>query len=361
MIDISLALPFTLGLVTAVNPCGFAMLPTWLGYFMGNDAADQDARPEQIWRAFTVSLTMASGFVLVFGGLGLAVTYLTSEEAVAQKTPWITVLMGVLFVPYGLALLSGKQIKIPFLRPSRGPGSSEFFSVLGFGMSYAVVSIGCAAPIFLLQVAGSFGRDGVIEGLITYLAFAAGMAAVITALTLSLAMARGGLVRNLRRLLPYMDRLGAGSLVAGGAYLIIYGIYEIRILNDPTTSSNPIVDAVTTLQVHLTVWTTQTGGTQVGLALWLIVLTLLVWGMRPALTASLRKTVTWFTVASWLLAEGLYQRGELIIFPVARLIISWPARMANWANDPWRGATPLEILLSLGTLLVIFSFLKKRR
>jgi hypothetical protein len=158
-----------------------------------------------------------------------------------------------------------------------------------------------------------------------------------------------------------MDRLGAGSLVAGGAYLIIYGIYEIRILNDPTTSSNPIVDAVTTLQVHLTVWTTQTGGTQVGLALWLIVLTLLVWGMRPALTASLRKTVTWFTVASWLLAEGLYQRGELIIFPVARLIISWPARMANWVNDPWRGATPLEILLSLGTLLVIFSFLKKRR
>jgi len=57
----------------------------------------------------------------------------------------------------------------------------------------------------------------------------------------------------------------------------------------------------------------------------------------------------------------LYQRGELIIFPVARLIISWPARMANWVNDPWRGATPLEILLSLGTLLVIFSFLKKRR
>ena len=31
-----------LGIVTAINPCGFAMLPTWLGYFLGRDnAADR--------------------------------------------------------------------------------------------------------------------------------------------------------------------------------------------------------------------------------------------------------------------------------------------------------------------------------
>ena len=83
MIDISLALPFTLGLVTAVNPCGFAMLPTWLGYFMGNDTVDRDARPEQIWRAFTVSLTMASGFVLVFAGRDL----LNQRRSSCPKNP----------------------------------------------------------------------------------------------------------------------------------------------------------------------------------------------------------------------------------------------------------------------------------
>ena len=48
MIDVSLALPFTLGIVTTINPCGFAMLPTWLGYFLGRDRADGEDRPEPV-------------------------------------------------------------------------------------------------------------------------------------------------------------------------------------------------------------------------------------------------------------------------------------------------------------------------
>ena len=83
MIDVSLALPFTLGIVTTINPCGFAMLPTWLGYFLGRDRADGEARPEQVLRGLSVSLTLTAAFVLVFGALGLAVNTVVSEEAVA--------------------------------------------------------------------------------------------------------------------------------------------------------------------------------------------------------------------------------------------------------------------------------------
>ena len=50
MFDIELVLPFSLGIVTAINPCGFAMHPTWLGYFIGKDTADTQARPEQVVR-----------------------------------------------------------------------------------------------------------------------------------------------------------------------------------------------------------------------------------------------------------------------------------------------------------------------
>ena len=355
MIDVGLALPFTLGLVTAVNPCGFAMLPTWLGYFLGRDTADHDARPEQILRALIVSTVMAGGFVLVFGAIGLAVTHLTTEEAIARRTPWLTVVVGILLIPYGLALISGRRLTLPIPRPRRGPRSSELWAVLGFGMSYAIVSVGCAAPIFLLQVAGSFSRDGVVDGVATYLAFAAGMTAVVAGLTLSLAMARGGLVRNLRRLLPHVDRIGAVSLVLGGCYLVVYGIYEIRILNDPTTPSNPVIDGVTDLQVHLTAWTTQTGGTRVGTALWLLVATVLVWGLGPALTTPVRRWAQGLTIAGWVAAEAVWQRGELLVLPMARLVAAWPDRMAGWIDDPTRWAVPLEMLLSaavLGTLVV---------
>ena len=231
MISVGLAVPFTLGIVTAINPCGFAMLPTWLGYFLGRDTADRHARPEQVVRAVSVSLTLSAAFVILFGALGLAVNSITSEATIADKTPWVTVILGLCLVPYGLTLLTGRQVRIPFFKPGRGPRDREFWSVVGFGASYAVVSISCSAPIFLLHVAGSFGRDGIVDGIAVYLAYAAGMAAVITSLTLSLALARGGLARHLRRLLPHFDRIGALALLLGGTYLIVYGIYEIRILS----------------------------------------------------------------------------------------------------------------------------------
>ena len=358
MIDIGIALPFTLGIVTAVNPCGFAMLPTWLGYFIGRDTGDTGARPEQVVRGLVVSLTLAGAFVLVFGILGMAVTHLVSEEAIASRTPWATVVIGLAFIPYGLAVLAGRKPRLPIPQPTRGPRSRELWSVFWFGASYAVVSIGCAAPLFLLHVAGSFRRQGVAEGLVVYLAFAAGMAAVLTALTLSLALARGGVVRHLRRLLPHVDRIGAFALLLGGSYLVIYGIFEIRILRDVNTASNPIVDAVTDLQSFLTTWTADVGGTRVGLALWLLIWTAAVWGVGPALAGRTRVTLRALTAAAWVVAEGIFHRGELILFPVARVAVAWPERVAHWASEPVRWAVPFEALLTAAALLVLMASVK---
>ncbi len=355
MIDVSLALPFTLGIVTAINPCGFAMLPTWLGYFLGSDTADGEARPEQVLRGLSVSLILTAAFVLVFGALGLAVNTVVSEEAIATKTPWVTVILGAAFVPYGLFMLTGRQLRIPFFKPVRGPSTTELWSVLGFGVSYAVVSIGCSAPIFLLHVAGSFGRDGIVDGIAVYLAFAAGMAAVVTSLTLSLAVARGGLTRRLRRLLPHFDRIGAVALTLGGAYLIVYGVYEIRILRDARAPSNPIVDSVTDLQSHLTNWAANVGGPRLGLALWLVVATLVVWGLGPALSTRPRRWLWMVAGGAWGVAEGLVHRGDLLVIPVGRLIGDWPARIGNWIDDPVRWATPLEALLTIAVLLVVWA------
>ena len=353
MIDVGLALPFSLGIATAINPCGFAMLPTWLGYFIGRNTADQEARPEQVVRGLWVSLLLTVSFVAVFGLLGLAVSHLVSEEAIARRTPWITVVLGLALIPYGLALLTGRRGSLSLLRPARGPRSAETWSVLGFGVSYALVSVGCAAPLFLLQVSGSFSRDGIVRGTTVYLAFAAGMAAVVTSLTLSLAVARGGLARNLRRLLPFTDRIGALALMLGGAYLIVYGVYEIRILNGSGTASNPIVDAVGDLQSHLTAWTAEVGGLRVGLALWMVIMTLVAWGLDPALDRRAR-TSSWGVVAgAWVLVEGLGHRGDLVVVPTLRVIAGWPGRISGWFGDPTRWGVPLEVFLTATVLLVV--------
>ncbi|MEE2768058.1 MAG: cytochrome c biogenesis protein CcdA [Actinomycetota bacterium] len=353
MIDVSLALPFSLGIVTAINPCGFAMLPTWLGYFIGRSTADREPRPEQVVRGLWVSLLLTSTFVATFGVLGLAVSHLVSEESVARRTPWITVVLGFALIPYGLAVLVGRQSGIPFLRPTRGPSSREGWSVVGFGMSYAVVSVGCASPLFLLQIAGSFSRDGIVEGTATYVAYAAGMAAVVTSLTLSLAMARGGVARNLRRLLPFMNRIGALALMLGGAYLVVFGIYEIRVLGGSGTAGNPVVDAVGDLQLHLTSWVAEVGGLQVGLALWMAVMTLVVWGLDPALSGRARTASRTVLAITWVATEGFGYQGDLLVLPVTRVVGGWPSRGVRWFDDPTRWAVPLEVLLTSAVILVV--------
>jgi len=365
MLDIELVLPFSLGIVTAINPCGFAMLPTWLGYFIGKDTADKQARPEQVIRGLWVSLTLTATFVGVFGFLGFVISHLVNEETIAQKTPWITVALGILLIPYGFSLLFKKNKKLFPSFNRRGPKSNEMFSVIGFGISYAIVSVGCSAPLFLLQISGSFSREGIIQGTIIFLAYALGFGAVVTVTTLSLALARGGIVRNLRKLLPYIDQIGALALLTGGAYLCIYGIYEIRTLNSPGSGANPIVEKISELQSHLTIWISEVGGLEIGLALWLTVITFVLWGLNPAFTGTAKNYLRFSLLGIWLLIEGVIYKGVLVIRPVMNVILKWPERINHWFDRPERWAVPFEVLVSIIFLLIVSlscsAFIKEKK
>ena len=247
----------------------------------------------------------------------------------------------------------------------RGPKSNEFFSVIGFGVSYAIVSVGCSAPLFLLQISGSFSREGIIEGIIIFLTYALGLGAVVTITTLSLAMARGGIVRNLRKLLPYVDQIGALALLTGGAYLLIYGIYEIRTLNSPGSGSNPIVEKINELQSHLTIWVSEVGGLEIGLALWLIIITFVLWGLNPAFTGTAKNYLRFSLLGIWLILEGALYKGMLFIRPTVNVISKWPARINNWFEKPERWAVPFELFVSSIFLLIVYlslsAFLKDKK
>ena len=112
---------------------------------------------------------------------------------------------------------------------------------------------------------------------------------------------------------------------------------------------------MTDLQSHLTNWTAHVGGLRLGLALWLVVATLVAWGLGPALTIRPRRWLWSMVSGTWVVAEGLIHRGDLMVIPVGRLIGDWPARIGNWTDDPLRWATPLEALLTVAVALTIWA------
>ena len=112
-----LAYAFSAGMVATVNPCGFALLPAYLAYFLGLDDSNPGDRPSRapVMRALAVSGAVTAGFLVVFGVMGFAWSSLSG--VVASRLPYFSIVVGVLLVVLGIAMLRGFEpmLRLPHL------------------------------------------------------------------------------------------------------------------------------------------------------------------------------------------------------------------------------------------------------
>ena len=227
MIDGAFAYAFTAGMVASVNPCGFAMLPAYLSYFLGIEGqADDRSTTARLGRALVVSASVAIGFMAVFLGVGALVN--AGLQQVVRYAKWLSIGIGLGLIALGIALLAGYRLPWATPRLDRGGRKRSIPSMVVFGVSYAVASVGCTLPIFLGVVFGSITRNGFVSGMVSFLLYGAGMALVLTALTVTLALAEGGLLKVLRRAMQWVDRVAGAFLILAGAYLVYYWAFNLR-------------------------------------------------------------------------------------------------------------------------------------
>ena len=114
-----MGLSFLRGLVAAVNPCAFVMLPTYLMYFLGMEGHRPGDQRATVRRARSlVSAAVSAGFMVVFVVVGIVSEYATRQiEANAQ---YATVVIGLGFIVLGIAMLCGYQL--PITTPRRPDG-----------------------------------------------------------------------------------------------------------------------------------------------------------------------------------------------------------------------------------------------
>ena len=213
---------FTAGMVATVNPCGFAMLPAYVSYYLatGEGNPSPGGTLPRLPRALLVGGTLTAGFLALFALAGTLISL--GAYALVTAMPWIGLLIGVGLVLLGGWLLLGRHLALPGLPQLRVGRERNLRNILLFGAAYGLASLSCTLPIFLVVVGGSFTRQGIVGGLAQFLAYGLGMGAVLMALTLSLALFEGVLVGYLRRLVPYVERAGAVLLLGAGAYIVYY-------------------------------------------------------------------------------------------------------------------------------------------
>ena len=99
---------FSVGMVAGVNPCGFALLPTYLALFAGSASGTPLPLGRQVARACGVGVLVTLGFVVLFGVVGLALTLVS--VALAGALAWAGLIVGTLLVAGGGLLLGGGSL-----------------------------------------------------------------------------------------------------------------------------------------------------------------------------------------------------------------------------------------------------------
>jgi hypothetical protein len=165
------------------------------------------------------------------------------------NSKYATVVIGAALLALGIAMLFG--YKLPFTTPEiRGGGQDRTLRTMFlFGVAYAVASIGCTIGLFIATVFSASERDGVAAGVGNMLAYGAGMALLVSALTVALAFANTSLLALLRRSLRYVDRVAAVFVILSGLYLLWY-FYWV----DLREEGDPITDWAQERQVRATVF-----------------------------------------------------------------------------------------------------------
>lgn len=255
MIDAPLALGFAAGMLAAFNPCGFALLPAYLAFFLGGEDGTT-VRPRPVTGALAVGGAVTVGFVVVFGLAGLATT--AFSVAVQRAAPWVSLPIGVALAALGVAVAAGWKpaVRLPSL--AVGGSSRGFASMALYGASYATVSLSCTLPVFLAAVATTFEDASVLSGLAVFVAYALGMGTVLTGLAVAMGLARRPIGATLRRATPVIARAGGVLLAVAGAYVTWYALYEIRLARDDDAPAGPVV-TVTRWSGQVSTWIDGTG------------------------------------------------------------------------------------------------------
>ena len=263
------AYSFILGVLAAVNPCGFILLPTYLMFFLGLEGSrPNDSQRASLSRALRVGAATSFGFILLFLVVGTISRLFTN--AIERNAKYASLVIGIALMVMGIAMLCGWKPRIA--TPSIAAGKERTFtSMFVFGIAYAIASIGCTIGFLTSVILGSIKVHGFTSGILSIALYGLGMSAIVTALTVSFAFAKGGLLRVLRSGMRYLDRVSAAFVLLTGIYLSWYWYSAISERN-----YGSVVSRVERWQSNVATFLQRQGAWRLAIVFALVILTAIV-------------------------------------------------------------------------------------
>jgi cytochrome c biogenesis protein CcdA len=210
------------GFLTFLTPCGFAMLPAYVSYYLGRDHNPRSlAWGKRLFMGLKLGFWAALGLVTIFSLLGVLIV--AAGNVIKPLVPWLTILGGIFIIILGFLMLLKKDFSFTlFLKSPRVPKiGSNFY---GFGAIYGLAVMSCSLPIFLAVTLGAWSAGGVLGGLTTFSLYAGAAGVSMIVFSLLLSLIRESILRWLNKVFPYFQKVAAVVIIGAGVYLVYYQI-----------------------------------------------------------------------------------------------------------------------------------------
>lgn len=228
---VPLGYAFGAGMVAAANPCGVLMLPSLVAHYLTRGETVDLSSSRRASQALLFAAMATLGFVTVFAVVGLLVG--AGGRALASAFPVAGLLVGVALAGMGAWLaISGRGFGVAAAGRAmeRVRLSSGVRSLFLFGVAYAVTSLACTLPIFLVVAGSALATGGLVAAAGQFVSYAFGMGTALTAVILGAALFQGAVRRPVRWLVPYVHRLAASFLVGAGLFVAHYWLVAMGLL-----------------------------------------------------------------------------------------------------------------------------------
>ncbi len=215
-----LVFSFSAGILAFFSPCSFPLLPAYISYFFSefrelDDSKENSAKAIKWGLGFGFSASL--GFITIFILIGIISSSIGS--VMNEYFPYLAIFMGIVIIILGIIMLLEipLSLKLPIKFNFKKTGYSGFFL---FGIAYALVSLSCVFPIFLMVVLTTFTTQGFLSGILIFILYGLGMSLFMMIITTIVISSRHQLAKRFDMILPYVNRIGGFIMVFAGIWLI---------------------------------------------------------------------------------------------------------------------------------------------
>ncbi len=220
---------FVAGSLAAVNPCGIVMLPVYLALYVRGEDGNNNLS-QKLNSSFKVIISVGLGFIILFVLISGIVFF--SKSIIGSLIPYLSIFLSIFIIYFGIGeIFRKKTFNSTLMSLGSKIGNPKNIGIIPyvlFGISYGLVSVGCALPIFISLVTKTL--DNSFFGiLINFIMYSLGMLFVIAFITFSALFSVNSFAKFNNFIRSNSSIIFGLFLTMAGMYMLSYWIIDLRI------------------------------------------------------------------------------------------------------------------------------------